>query len=239
MSIKKIKNLISFVFLLLPVSIFSIDHIEKEYPELKEFFQSEAFQQAIGKLGRDSINTQKLGKQTIAANMISIGTNGFNKGLIFNSDYVDNHLFSADELKFVICHELGHLNDNRSYSPLAGISFASGCFGMISALKAIHFLFQNKWIAGFKKSLVASSLLCATGLILMKLARDGEYFAGSYALAMTKNKEAACNALIKRKQYIPEKESTIKIISFFKHLFDDHPSTKERINYIRNQLISV
>jgi len=203
--------------------------ITAEYPELSGFLSSSEFL----RLARDCHFLVESGNDSIptAATVynIGIGLDGVKceKGIIFNRAIIDRKLLTADEFKFVLCHELGHLNDphllNRAILPSGALALFEGCV----AGQACAHLFR----AEFQKLFQDIGLGVVGGVLghlgIVKLARNGERRADRFALGITKDLAAAVSVL-KRYQEL-NKCKIFKDDTWFNNLFSSHPHEMRRI----------
>lgn len=207
-----------------------MDQITKEYPELTSFFESSEFKESIA---GHKIEVGHLHNNEIASFNIEISKYGIKKIIILNSHYINRNLITAEELKYIICHELGHLNDKkmvRFYKLLAGFCLLDLGLGVWT----LSSLWNKQWISFLKRISIQASFDLAYSLILMKLARNGETFADEYGLNITKNKAAAISALLKRKSINKHKPYRFTFLNKVRNLFADHPTEDERIAHINN-----
>lgn len=221
------KNTLSLLFI--TFSLFGYPDIEKEYPELIPFFASKEFKE----LSRDFIiEVIKDEKDLIGATQIGIGTDGIKRIIIFSNTVIDRQKLSAEELKFIICHELGHINDPRLWATgilpgvawvcAAGITVGHGVYGICK--RSPRILLKTCKMAG---------LLIAGLAAVQYLARQGEYFADEFGLNITENLDAAVSALEKRKTLEHEDKYKNLFRVLLRKLFADHPSEESRIEGLK------
>ncbi len=210
-----------------------METITREYPELTEFFNSSEFKKSLGdcKLKVEYQGSDENGH--IALFEIAIGTNGIQRALKINSYYINRNILTAQELKSLLCHELGHLNDKKL--ALKTAIFVSGFIVGSSALVVllINSLFKQRWKSLLQNGCIGAGLLTLYYLLMARLARNGEYFADEYSTRLTKDKKSIISLLEKRKQ-IYKKECNQTILQKLFAWFDDHPTEEERIAYIES-----
>lgn len=219
-----------FILILLPFHLFGMDHITKEYPELTSFFESSEFKESIT---CHKLEVGHLYNNEIAAFNIEISKYGIKEKIILNTHHINRNLITAEELKYIICHELGHLNDKkikRYYKFLAGFWLLDIGLGIWT----LSSLWNKQWISFLKRISIQASFDLAYSLILMKLARNRETFADEYGLSITKNKAAAISALYKRKAINKHEPYRFTFLNKIRNLFADHPTEDARIAHINN-----
>lgn len=210
--------------------LYGAEQISKVYPELEEFFASEKLKDA---LGSTQIEIQKTDKNTLIGKAeYGLGKNGFYKKIIFSNALIDSVKLSAPEFQFIVCHELGHFNDPN---------ILTHYFVPQTALFGSLAVFALKCGYAFKKRKLPSAVslarvgLVGLGSFMVKqhLARQGEYFADNYALAMTGNLDAAVSMLQKRKVF--HNNTTTGIVAWCKEWFADHPTEEKRITNLSSK----
>lgn len=203
--------------------------IQKEYPELIPFLASKEFE-ALSK--NFSIKVIKNEKDLIGATRIEFGSDGIKRIIIFSDAVINRQKLSAEELKFIICHELGHVNDPRLWTTgilpkllwvtAAGVTVGHGVYGLVN--RSPHILLKTCKMAG---------LLLAGLAAVQHLARRGEYFADEFGLKMTDDLDAAISALEKRKLEYADQQTGNYIKGLLRKLFADHPSEENRIERLK------
>lgn len=216
-----------FIFYTFLIShTFCIEQITKEYPELIPFFNSEQFQKNIHNFSIQVIESEQ---QKMAVELC-LSVKGISRTLIISSNLINRNYITAAELQFMICHELGHVNDPHLYwaGMIPKVIWTSATVG--ATVDCIINLFKQK--PGTLKQCVKTCCTSLIGLAVVQyLARSGEYFADEYGLTLTQNKEAAYSILKKRyKWFEKESQSNSLLIQFLKDLFADHPPAEKRIN---------
>lgn len=213
--------------LLFTFNLFGMEQIIKEYPELSDFFNSQEFKKRISS---DQIKVENLGPQKnhhIACMQVSLDSNGFTKKLVFNEHYINKKLMTAEEFKFVFCHELGHWEDITPAKFTVALGLVALTFGL--SISSIKSLFGKKYDLCLKQTAVD----CAVYLLFLKLLRDRESFADAYALKLTKNRDAGISVLNKRKSFVDTKVYKYEFLNKLRELFSDHPNEDNRIAYIK------
>lgn len=236
----KIKNIL-FIVLYAIMPLKSCDKIIVEYPELKEFIESKDFQELITTYPIEVLEATRQ-DAPFAANSIQIGTNGYIYKLLINSKVVDKSFCNSQEFKFILSHELGHLNDPkfafRVFMPIA-IALLTCGLGFIKFTKNI---FSAEWQKALMQVAKISILLFIINLIRLKLQRDGEFFADEFGIKITKDLHAAQSVILKRKNLNHRKHSNCKLLNFIYSLLECHPSEEERIvnitKIISNKILS-
>jgi Zn-dependent protease with chaperone function len=223
-----------FIFFFLVTSqTSSVERVTKIYPELIPFFKSEQFQNNIQNFSIEVIEADEYKMAT----EIQLTRNGIKRFLIISSSLLNKDVISAEEIKFMICHELGHVNDPNLFwhgvIPIVTWCTASG-------LGVLYLGFQSfkdrpQLIQKFLKIAGASFL----GLTVVQyLARQGEYFADKYGIALTHNKEVACSFLKKRYEWQEKKnEKKSFFVRLLSRIFADHPSAHQRIEKINKKIL--
>ena len=143
--------LLSLVFIFLSQNLYGIKTITEEYPELIEFFNSSEFKEQIRDCKIETTHQDPEKSNYIACMAICADSSGISKKLLFDSLYINKKLITAEEFKYMICHELGHLHDKKfiikNILPLIVFSLSTIKLGT-SALKQ---LFQRNGISFAKK----------------------------------------------------------------------------------------
>lgn len=225
----------SFVALLFSAPIFGMNKITSEYPELMPFFASEEFQACSS--GCEIVLHEEGLDHGIAELRTEVTKKGMLNLIRLNALCVDKKVFSAEEIKFIVCHEVGHLNDKGMLRRLV-LSEVGVLASRIAVLSVVAYLcIQRKWDAAFKTSLTMPAFFCAGSFFRAKVYRDCEFFADEYAVKLTKNKDAALSALAKRCLLVPEKQSPLSFVKTIKRLFEDHPTVDARCAHIKKVAI--
>ncbi len=220
-----------FILLLLPFHVFGMDQVTKEYPELTDFFESSEFKRipqreiGIGDFYDNSV---------FAATLFEISNIAMTKRVLLNSHYIDRNLITAEELKYIICHELGHLNDKKIFSQLIPLSIGLGVLDIGLVLWTLNSVRKGEWNYLLKKIGISSCLRIAYSFVLAKEARNRETFADEYGINITKNKAAAFSILTKRKQTHENTKYRFNFLNKIKNLFADHPTEDARIAHINS-----
>lgn len=219
------KYLFYFLFLFSCSSLFSVETICKEYPELQSFFNSEEYKKVAPQDGIKILDTGKNGPRGGSTRFELRGMTPF-FGIVFTKNLIDKNLLTAEEFKFILCHELGHINDPNLFKKnIAGIVTLKAAEGL-SVVGAVWSLYKYRRLSPCL-CFAGAALLCAGELLVKKIARDGEYFADRYGRDMTGNQEAALSALRKRHKMVRKKDTNLP--DFLVRLLDDHPTEDERI----------
>jgi Zn-dependent protease with chaperone function len=225
------------------LSLFFITHallcnpdIEKEYPELKAFFASKEFKNLSDTF---SIEVMKDGKELIGETRFEIRSDGKIKRTIVLSDtMINRNMLSPEELKFIICHELGHVNDP---SLLTGRIVPSAIWNLAAGITLGYStagLFYRCPDMLLKTCKVLPSLFVVLAAVRYA-ARQSEYFADEYSLKMTGNLEAAV-AVLKKRQIMKRlmshsQEGAVNPLrEILTALFADHPTEEDRIERLKN-----
>jgi beta-lactamase regulating signal transducer with metallopeptidase domain len=79
-------------------------------------------------------------KKLIGATRIEVGSDGIKHIIVFSDAVINRQRLSAEELKFILCHELGHVNDPRLWATgilpnllwvtAAGVTVGHGAYGL-------------------------------------------------------------------------------------------------------------
>lgn len=211
---------------------FCIEQITRTYPELHSFFKSEQFQNNIQNF---SIEVTERDTHHKMATQILFTNKGIFRSLSMSSSLVNKDVVSAEEIKFMICHELGHINDPDLFLhaaiPMVTWYAASG-------LGVLYLGFQyfqgSPQLVEKSLKMVGASFLGLAGA--RYLARKSEYFADNYGIGLTKNKEAACSVLQKRYEWQEKDgERNSFFIRLLSRIFADHPSAHQRIEKINKK----
>ncbi len=222
------------------LSLFFITHallchpdIEKEYPELIPFFASKDFKELSKNFTIEVINNEK---KLIGATRIEVSSDGIKHIIVFSDAVINRQRLSAEELKFILCHELGHVNDPRLWATgilpglalaaAAGVTVGHGAYGLVN--RSPYILLRTCKMAG---------LLVAGLAAVQYLSRQGEYFADEFGLKVTGNLDAAIAALQERKlleNSDSDNENAINLFrAFLRTLFADHPTEENRIENLK------
>lgn len=219
-------NFILILSLFLISRSYSVDQVVSQYPELQDFLTSNDFVAMSRGCPLIVINQSKLPEASTQIGF-EIGSTGIisKNSLVLNSA-VDRNLLTAEELKFIICHELGHINDRnlikRNLCPmLIDLAWRSEMCYLI-----VKNLINKKWNVAFQNGLLMACGCLAIRLIYSKLARESENIADRFAILKTKNLAAACNVLQLRKKWYNSSGS------LFNLLLASHPSEDQRIQNI-------
>jgi Zn-dependent protease with chaperone function len=221
---------ITLSLLLITQSLFCNEDIEKEYPELIPFFQSPKFQASLKNFSTEVIKDRNL----LGATRIEIGSDGIKRIIVFSGTIINRKELTPEELKFMICHELGHVNDPRLW--ITGVIPTIIWIGAASLTTVNLMMHLVKRSKGILPRIGKSAGWLFLGLAAVQyLARQGEYFADEYGLKMTGNLNAAVSILEKRRSW--EKGKDENKPSVFKKLFGtilaDHPSEEDRIKQLK------
>lgn len=136
-----------------------------------------------------------------------------------------------EEQQFVILHEIGHIKRNpfkrfiHAFAPMIISTIAT------SAILAIYF--PRSWSDVLRTGAIACGTAYLSNLMskiyFARLSRQEEFAADAYAYAIQHNTQAMCSVLEKRKKMFEEHYPT----SWWGKLFEDHPSSQERIAHIK------
>ncbi len=201
-----------------------VEYIKEQYPQLVEFLDSEQFTQALGNNG---LYVKKMDPEYPMRAEVIIQLDGtIIKQLFFNAHFINPDILSASELQFIICHELGHLNDPHFMK--TGLFPKLAWYAGVVASTAYCACYERdpQKIAGHLASWVMGSVIVAY------LERKGEYFADRFALEMTGDLEGAIAALIKRREWAQSFEVS-NLPESIKTLFADHPTEEQRITVLQ------
>ncbi|MCF7899993.1 M48 family metalloprotease [Candidatus Babeliales bacterium] len=225
---KKIKNILLLISLFTFQSLFSIETICQEYPELHSFFDSQDYKSRAPKNGIKIIDTGIDGPQGASTNIEFREKKMFFE-IVISKNLIDKNILTAEELKFIICHELGHCNDADLLKKVVPITVALFACKVSVCWYTVWNLLKYKTLSA-KHVALSGCVFMGCELLKNKLNRDGEYFADRYGFALTKNKEAAISMLNKRKKMSKKKYSYLP--KFLAQLLDDHPTEEDRINVL-------
>ncbi len=139
-------------------------------------------------------------------------------------------MLNETEREFVLCHEISHIK--RKHYIVASLSYLLRNIAItLAPLLTMHHLDKHNYkvasglMTKISISILSTAIIKFCSLALeAKIARETEYQADKDALCMTKNLQAAIDALKKRNLIIKSDET-----DFWGSLFADHPSTDERI----------
>lgn len=231
MTLKNSCLFLALFFLLNTPLLLGLNQIIQEYPELSDFLHSSEFKILTLGIPITIAYTDPKSSNLIASYSVEInGLGAVSKKIVFNSFYVNRNIASAEEFKFILCHELGHLNDKNLYKNqliLLGIHLLLNAGTL---LLTANNLTHKKWLSAIKNFGVGATASCLTYLLILKLSRNREFFADEFAINITKNKEAAESALHKRKKW---QAKSRWISDFLKNVLNDHPNEDLRIANIR------
>jgi hypothetical protein len=213
----------------------AIETLTKEYPELQTFLASAQFQDLLMdcELEVDVSNNSDL----IAATQYMFDSNGLKKRLIFNSCHVNRAICDAEEFKFILCHELGHMHDKNLTRKIFPCMLGLPLGGLTTLFLTGKSLLKRNYGSSVKALMFGSATVTLGYLILMKLMRRGEFVADSYALQLTKNKDAAISILNKRKKEVKRRTPPYSLVQKWYDLCDDHPSEEDRIENIQRCIV--
>lgn len=222
---------LALFFLLNTPLLLGLDQIIQEYPELSDFLHSAEFKILTLGVPITIDYSDPKGSNHIASYTVEInGSGAVSKKIVFNSFYVNRDIASAEEFKFILCHELGHLNDKNLYKnlliPLGIYLFLNAGTLLLTAKDLTH----KKWHSAIKNFGIGTTVSCLTYLLMLKLSRDREFFADEFAFNITKNKEAAESVLRKHKKW---QARSRWIPDFLKSVLNNHPDEDLRIENIR------
>ncbi len=220
------------LFLCSPVFA-SMDRLIDEYPELEELVTSQEFNQLLPNCPIKTAYCDPEKIPQMALYKIKASTvNGVKSKIVLNSFYIDRELFDPEEFKYMLCHEVGHFNDPKLRRTMfAGLGWGLWNLGFTAFV--LKSLVQTKWRLALKQLGIGAGLSFLGYLMLMKLSRNREMFADEFALKMTKNKEAAESALLKRAALMKHEPYKWAFLNKIRSLLDDHPSESARIAHIR------
>lgn len=223
-------RILSLLFIL-SFNLFGIETILKEYPELKSFFQNEEIQKLLEdyniEIGSIPVSRNNI---HIINTVITVYHNGITKRLAINPLFINKELISAEEFKFLFCHELGHKNLGtiKMIIPAIGLKLLD-TYLTLSIFKSLYY---KEWKQALNKSLIGIPLYICLDLIFKKVSRKLEHSADLFAIQTLKNKEDAISILAKKENWKPSYESDFlnKLIE----LFSLSPTEKSRIEHINN-----
>ncbi len=226
------KRILFFVLIFLSQSLLSsVDEILREYPELSNFFSSSEFKSRASKCPIKIVQGDPQ-KRWASFDVEASLTNGITQKIVLNSFYINRNRINAEEFKFMLCHELGHLNDKTLFKRILLPSIGFALFNLGLATSVIKSLAQKNWCLSFKKINMGFGLSFLGYLVLQKFSRVGETFADEYAIKITKNREAAASVLSKRKSLKKTTPFKFEFLNRLSGLLDDHPSEEVRIKSI-------
>lgn len=221
------KILLSLTFAFCISNLPAVEYIKQQYPELTEFLNSERFQDALGDYRLKVVDKGE--KLSACVNVITHLDGVVVKEFVLSTAMVNPELLSAPALQFILCHELGHLNDpnlmKKGLFPV--LAWRAGVVGAIG---------YCGFIDGSVKSIAQSTLASIIGYaVVCYLARQGEYFADRFALQLTGNLDGAIESLNKRRELREQgKYDESMFPDSLQALFADHPDEQQRINALKN-----
>ncbi len=196
-----------------------MDQIILEYPELTNFIDSHEFKEQIA--GCEIITIYKSPEQSNHVASFDIEINlakkcEIRRKIVINTYYINKNLLNEEELKFILCHELGHLHDKNLIK--SGIIYCMSLIAIMSGTTycTIKSLLEQEWGASFKPACIGCGLYLLAYLVSRKFARDNELIADEYALKLTKSKDAAISALQKRQFFNNHSSSKYKFINYLR-----------------------
>lgn len=226
-----------FMMLLVSITTFSVERIVAEYPSLRDFFTQPEVVSIFNNYPLELRDMSPQVKSHIAALEMEANLDNFSlilkKKIVFNSYYINKEIFSAQEFKFILCHELGHLNDPNLLSRSIGAELAFGATVIGTSVLLIKSLIQLNMKLCLRSLKIGAAVVSSCCLARAYLHRKGEYCADEYALKMTKDHYAATAALTKRKQLVKSYRN-LPVIGTLLNLLDDHPSEENRIDYLNH-----
>lgn len=201
------------------------NHID---PSLEQFIHALLKQEGIDQ----AIEIYDAGSNfhSLAAISIGFSTNDASRlSMIINQEKFN--LLTLEEQQFVILHEIGHIKRN----PYKGLicAFAPMIISAIATTVTLAICFPRSWNDALRTGAIACGAAYLSNLMskiyFARLSRQEEFAADAYAYAIQHNTQAMCSVLEKRKKMFEKHYPT----SWWGKLFEDHPSSQERIAHIK------